>query len=90
MISLLFETQQEWWSWVILLPLLRFPVLGQQLLLDFIAMVEIVRHSRMHFGQGIFESFGSLYAPMVEMVCILLVLWLVAWWMYRRKIFLRI
>jgi len=45
---------------------------------------------RMHFGQKVFESFGEMYAPMVEMVTILTVLWLVAWWMYRRKIFLRI
>jgi predicted acyltransferase len=47
-------------------------------------------HIRAHFGQKVFEGFGVTYAPMVEMASILMVLWLVSWWMYRRKIFLRI
>ncbi len=45
---------------------------------------------KLHFGPHIFESFGAPYAPMVEMTSILLLLWLAAFWMYRRKIFLRI
>jgi heparan-alpha-glucosaminide N-acetyltransferase len=45
---------------------------------------------KLHFGQNLFERFGTTYAPMVEMAAILMVLWLVSWWMYRRKIFLRI
>jgi predicted acyltransferase len=45
---------------------------------------------KLHLGQHIFEIFGATYAPMVEMTFILLVLWLIAFWMFRRKIFLRI
>jgi heparan-alpha-glucosaminide N-acetyltransferase len=45
---------------------------------------------KMHLGQNVFDLFGATYAPMVEMTCILLLLWLAAWWMYRRQIFLRI
>lgn len=45
---------------------------------------------KLHAGQGIFEIFGKTYAPMVEMTFFLLILWLVSWWMFRRKIFLRI
>jgi heparan-alpha-glucosaminide N-acetyltransferase len=45
---------------------------------------------RTHFGQGIFESFGSIYAPMFERTATLLVFWLILFWMYRRKIFLRL
>jgi predicted acyltransferase len=45
---------------------------------------------RIHFGQGIFESFGAIYAPMFERVATLLVFWLILLWMYRRKIFLRL
>jgi heparan-alpha-glucosaminide N-acetyltransferase len=45
---------------------------------------------RIHFGQGIFESFGTIYAPMLERAATLLVFWLILLWMYRRKIFLRL
>jgi len=44
----------------------------------------------MHLGQNIFDIFSPTYAPVVEMATILLILWLIAFWMYRRKIFLRI
>ena len=45
---------------------------------------------KLHIGQNIFEVFGKTCAPMLEMTCILIVLWLVSFWMYRSKIFLRI
>jgi heparan-alpha-glucosaminide N-acetyltransferase len=45
---------------------------------------------KLHFGRDLFSSFGTIYAPMIEMLAILLVLWLVSFWMYRRKLFLRI
>ena len=45
---------------------------------------------RTHLGHDIFTSFGSIYAPIVERSATLLVLWLILWWMYRRKIFLRV
>ena len=43
-----------------------------------------------HVGRHIFESFGAAYTPVMERGIVLLVLWLVVLWMYRRKIFLRI
>ena len=45
---------------------------------------------RTHLGQRVFDSFGTLSAPMLERVATLLVFWLILLWMYRRKIFLRI
>jgi predicted acyltransferase len=46
---------------------------------------------KIHIGNDVFDRpFGITYAPMVEMAAILIVLWLVAFWMYRRKIFLKI
>jgi len=42
------------------------------------------------FGPGIFRPFGTNFEPMVEPALVLVVLWLVLLWMYRRKIFLRI
>jgi heparan-alpha-glucosaminide N-acetyltransferase len=45
---------------------------------------------RTHLGQGIFASFGEIWTPMLERGFVLVVLWLIVWWMDRRKIFLRI
>lgn len=45
---------------------------------------------RRHFGPGIFESFGPTYVQMLERGTVLLVLWLILLWMYRRKIVIRI
>ena len=57
---------------------------------------------KIHFGPGIFEGnyfdgrwfhihlFDAAYAPIAESVAFLVFLWLVCWWMHRRKIFLRI
>ena len=43
-----------------------------------------------HLGRHVFETFSAPCAPLVERLSILLVLWLLCWWMYRRKLFLRI
>ncbi len=43
-----------------------------------------------HLGQHVFDTFGSLYAPIVERVAVLLVFWLILLWMHRRKIYLRL
>jgi heparan-alpha-glucosaminide N-acetyltransferase len=43
-----------------------------------------------HLGPHVFESFGTIYTPILERATVLLVFWLILLWMYRRKIFLRI
>ena len=43
-----------------------------------------------HFGPHVFDPFGPPYARIVEAASFLLFCWLICWWMYRRKIFLRI
>jgi predicted acyltransferase len=43
-----------------------------------------------HLGQDFFRSFGPAYESLVRGGLILLVLWLILYWMYRRKIFLKI
>ena len=45
---------------------------------------------KIHLGRHVFEMFGTAYAPIMERVAILFVLWLICLWMYTRKIFLRI
>lgn len=43
-----------------------------------------------HFGENLFKMLGADNAPLVQATLVGLVFWLVCWWMYRRKIFLRI
>jgi len=43
-----------------------------------------------HLGQGSMSLFGTAYAPLVKGFLTLLVFWLILFWMYRRKIFLKI
>jgi predicted acyltransferase len=45
---------------------------------------------RTHLGKSFFENLAGPYAPLAQGVAVLLVLWLLCLWMYRRKIFLRI
>ena len=45
---------------------------------------------QIHLGQGIFAMFGAALEPFVRGVVVLGVYWLMLFWMYRRKIFLRI
>jgi predicted acyltransferase len=51
----------------------------------------IQKHIGANLGiENIFEFAGADYAPTVEKCVVGLVFWLVCWWMYRNKIFLRI
>jgi predicted acyltransferase len=43
-----------------------------------------------HFGQRVFAGLGSELEPLLAGSATLLVFWLILFWMYRRKIFLRI
>ncbi len=43
-----------------------------------------------HLGENLFKMLGADNAPLVQATLVGLVFWLVCWWMYRRKIFLRI
>ena len=43
-----------------------------------------------HLGENVFKLLGPANAPAVQATLVGLVFWLVCWWMYRRKIFLRI
>jgi heparan-alpha-glucosaminide N-acetyltransferase len=45
---------------------------------------------RTHFGEGTFRVAGDPYLPFVQGLAVVLVMWLILFWMYRRRIFLRI
>ena len=43
-----------------------------------------------HLGEGFFGALGEAYAPLVQGILAVVVVWLLLFWMYRRRIFLRI
>ena len=54
-------------------------------------MDRFIAHSlKIHLGQRVFEVFGQTYEPILQGTAVLLTLWLICFWMYKRKIFLRI
>jgi predicted acyltransferase len=50
----------------------------------------IVSSLKTHLGQNVFQVFGLIYEPFVQGVATLLILWLILFWMYRRKLYVRI
>lgn len=50
----------------------------------------IARNLQIHFGEDVFELAGTGYAPLLEGGAILVFFWLILFWMYRRRLFLRI
>jgi heparan-alpha-glucosaminide N-acetyltransferase len=50
----------------------------------------IVSSFRIHLGAGAFRIFGEGLEPFIRGSAVLLVFWLFLYWMYRRKLFLRI
>jgi predicted acyltransferase len=50
----------------------------------------IIKSFGIHFGPDAFKRLGSPYEPLLQGIAVLLVYWLILFWMYRRKIFLRI
>ena len=53
--------------------------------------VGFIRQSlQCHLGENTFSVFGRAYEPLTLGACVLIVEWLILWWMYRRKLFLKI
>ena len=50
----------------------------------------ITKNLKTHLGAGLFKSCGDAYQPLLLGAAVLLVYWLILFWMYRKKIFLRI
>jgi predicted acyltransferase len=44
----------------------------------------------LHLGRQVFATFGEAYEPLLLGAGVLLIEWLILWWMYRRKVFLRV
>jgi predicted acyltransferase len=50
----------------------------------------VIKSLKTHLGQDIFKTWGAPYEHLATGTAVLLVFWLILYWMYRRKIFLRI
>jgi predicted acyltransferase len=50
----------------------------------------ILKNLKTHLGQSTFSRLGAAYDPFLHGAAALFVMWLLLFWMYRRKIFLRI
>jgi predicted acyltransferase len=48
------------------------------------------KNFQIHFGSEVFEMFSASYAPMLERLLILCVFWLILFWMYRQRFFVRL
>jgi heparan-alpha-glucosaminide N-acetyltransferase len=49
----------------------------------------VTESAKTHFGQNVFSQFGG-YETLVSGFVVLTVFWLGLWWMYRRKVFIKI
>jgi predicted acyltransferase len=61
--------------------------------LDKLTREWIVARLKIHLGGDIFTLYGlvdSAFAPLIQSLIVMALLWLVLYWMYRRKIFLKI
>ena len=45
---------------------------------------------RIHLGAGAFQIFGTALQPLIQGIAVLLTYWFILFWMFRRKLFLRI
>ena len=50
----------------------------------------LVENLHINLGYGVFRLFGSGLQPLTVGIAVMLIYWLILYWMYRRKIFLRI
>jgi len=50
----------------------------------------IVQNLFTHLGKNIFKVFGDAYEPLAQGALVLLIMWGMLFWMYRRRIFLRV
>ena len=50
----------------------------------------IVSSFKIHLGKNAFQLFGTGLEPLMQGIAVLAVFWLVLYWMYNRKLFLRI
>lgn len=88
----LFYTLTDWRGW----KLWAFPlvVIGMNSIAAYVMehlFSGFIRSAfRTHLPEGFFKVFGAAYEPLLQGAAMLAVFWLILFWMWRRKLFLRI
>jgi predicted acyltransferase len=59
-------------------------------LIDHLLVDFVEQDLNTHLGRGFFYVLGYAYAPVLQGAAVLALLWLILFWMYKRRIFLRI
>ncbi|MEX2285689.1 MAG: DUF5009 domain-containing protein [Planctomycetaceae bacterium] len=77
----------QWWAW-------PGVIVGMNSIAIYVAKEAadgwIHKTLQTHLGPDVFKLFGETYEPLAQRLAVLVVLWLMCWWMYRRRIFIRI
>ncbi|MDE0767993.1 MAG: hypothetical protein OSB19_06345 [Opitutaceae bacterium] len=58
--------------------------------MDMLLKSWVAGNLKRHLGDGVFSLGGQMYAPMFQATLTGLVFWLICWWMYKQKLFVRI
>ncbi|HZT40085.1 MAG TPA: DUF5009 domain-containing protein [Bryobacteraceae bacterium] len=82
-------TVKGWRSWAFPLVVIGMNSIAAYLMAHLFERF-IVDSFRIHLGTHFFEFAGVGLAPLMQGIAVLLVYWLMLYWMYRRKLFLRI
>ena len=77
---------KQWRRWTFPLVVVGTNSIAIYLLFELLAPW-IANTLKVHLGSGIFSG---TYGPVIQRCSVLVVLWLVCWWLYRRRIFLKI
>jgi predicted acyltransferase len=75
--------------WAFPLVVVGMNSIAMYVMAHFLASI-VERSLKTNLGEHFFERIGGVYAPILEASAVLFFLWLVCWWMYRRKLFLKI
>jgi predicted acyltransferase len=50
----------------------------------------LMRSFHTHFGKDVFQIIGPAYEPLLAGLTVLVIQWLILWWLYRKRVFIRI
>ncbi|HEY2908684.1 MAG TPA: DUF5009 domain-containing protein [Gemmataceae bacterium] len=79
-----------WKAWAFPLTVIGMNSIAAYCLADSFVKPELHKFSARHLGTNAFFVFGDAYQELVHGAITLTLLWLILFWMYRRKVFLRI
>jgi predicted acyltransferase len=76
---------QQWRRWTF-----PFVVVGMNSLVMYLLAAFLDGWMRRALNTHFAFLFGGMFGPVVESVAVLVVFWLVCWWMYRRRVFVKV